>query len=104
MSVSERIKSARLKLALSQAELAASVKISQETISKYERGVRKNISSSVLFEIAAALGVTPEYLQFGTRQRCTHDTVSELCNLVECLPHDAITKLLAIAKSLHKQL
>jgi len=52
MSIGKRIKKARIKLGLSQAQLATTAKTSQETISKYERGVSKSPRSDVMFRIA----------------------------------------------------
>jgi len=65
----QRIKAARIKLGLSQTELAAATKVSQEAISKYERGISKNPRSNIMFKLAVALGETPEFLQFGTGRK-----------------------------------
>lgn len=56
-----RIISERKKLELSQKELADKLKISQKSISKYERGTRRP-SYETLAEMASIFGVTTDYL------------------------------------------
>ena len=105
MSMGKRIKNARTKLGLKQSELAAAVKINQVTISKYETDFTKNPRSNIMFGIAAALGTTPEYLQFGTTQKHIHDTVGGVRKLLDVcvgLSPDAIAKLISVAKTLHE--
>ena len=63
----QRIKAARIKLGLTQTELATVIKVRQEAISKYERGISKSPRSNHMLKLAEALGETPEFLQFGTR-------------------------------------
>ena len=105
MTIGKRIKDTRIKLGLTQVELAQSVEISQEAISKYERSVSKSPRSDVMFRIAKTLRVTPEYLQLGTRQKPIKNTDSEIQNLLDVcngLSTDAIAQLIAMAKSLNK--
>lgn len=59
----ERLKLERTRQSLTQAMLAAKANVDQQLISQIERGDVE--SSSKLVRIALALGVTPEWLQYG---------------------------------------
>lgn len=54
--VGERLKAARLRLGLSQAELGKAMNLSFQQVQKYERGVNR-ISASMLMRAGKALGV-----------------------------------------------
>lgn len=54
--VGERLKAARLRLGLSQAELGKAMNLSFQQVQKYERGTNR-ISASMLMRAAKALGV-----------------------------------------------
>ena len=56
-----RIIDERKKLGLSQAELASKLKISQKSISKYERGTRRP-SYETLLAMSSIFGVSVDYL------------------------------------------
>ena len=58
--IAARVKSRRVQLGMSQSELGRKVGVSFQQIQKYERGANR-IGSSRLHQIAAALGVKPEY-------------------------------------------
>ncbi|WP_312463519.1 LexA family transcriptional regulator [Comamonas sp.] len=60
-TISDRLRRLRLERKMSQAKLAQAAKVSQGTIGNIESGVRGYGESIV--DIAAALGVTPEYLR-----------------------------------------
>ena len=60
----ERIAELRHKCGLSQAELAKPLGLSASTIAMYEQGKREP-SVSILIALAAALGVTIDYLLTG---------------------------------------
>ena len=65
MNLAERVKQERIKLGISQAELAERINTREQMIHKIESGLIKtprNIES-----IALALSTTPEYLLFGKR-------------------------------------
>ncbi len=62
MTIGERIKERRISLKFSQTELADMVKISKQTLYKYENGIITNIPSDKLENIAKKLEVSPTYL------------------------------------------
>ncbi len=62
MTMAEKIKTARLKLHLSKAELARRLHTTTQAIYKYENGIVTNIPTDKLKLLAAELGVTPGYL------------------------------------------
>lgn len=62
MTTGERIKRSREQAGLSQTELAAMIKVSKQSLYKYENDIVKNIPLSVISDLANALGVSPSYL------------------------------------------
>jgi len=62
MTIGERIKKRREILGIAQTELAEKVKMSKQTIYKYENGIITNIPSDKIEAIAKALDVSPGYL------------------------------------------
>lgn len=62
MTVSERIKSRRESLGISQTDLAVAVGIAKQQMYKYEKGIITNIPSDKIEAIAAVLKTTPQYL------------------------------------------
>lgn len=66
-TIQSRLKDARKKSGLTQAEVAALVGISQPTYSQLESGVSK--SSTLLPQLAFVLGVRPHWLATGTGPR-----------------------------------
>ena len=74
MSFGERVRTAREARGWSQKELGRRVGISQQAVAKLER---KGQGSSRVLGLAAALQVSPEWLQFGTGDR---DPTSALGN------------------------
>jgi len=63
-TLAERLKSARIASGLSQAALADRVGISQQSLHRIEIGLRKQPRK--IEKIAHCLGVTPEWLQYGS--------------------------------------
>lgn len=63
MALGKRVKEARDKLGISQAQLAERVGLSQQGINKLEQ--RDSPSSKAIVELAMALGVSPEWLKNG---------------------------------------
>lgn len=61
MRFKDRLKDARLKAGLTQAELAEKVSVTARTIQNYEMGTRKP-NSKIVAALAAALGTTVDYL------------------------------------------
>jgi transcriptional regulator with XRE-family HTH domain len=65
--VGGRIRDRRLMLGLSQSDLADRVgRVSQQAIYKYELGIA-SVSAALLYEIAAALGISVDYFFDGLR-------------------------------------
>lgn len=62
MTVGDRIKHRRELLEISQTDLAKKVKISKQTLYKYETNIITNIPSDKIEDIAKILGVSPIYL------------------------------------------
>lgn len=62
MTIGERIKKRREILGIAQTELAEKVKMSKQTIYKYENGIITNIPSDKIEAIAKALDVSPGHL------------------------------------------
>ncbi len=58
--VGERIRLRRLRLGMTQTELAKAIGLTLQQIQKYERGINR-VSSSRLFDLAGALQVTVGY-------------------------------------------
>ena len=58
-SFADRVKTRRLELELSQAALAKRAKVSQGTVAQIELGL--NQGSGKIVDLAAALGVSPEW-------------------------------------------
>ncbi|CAN7200873.1 helix-turn-helix domain-containing protein [Acidovorax sp. LjRoot118] len=73
--LSDRLKSAREALNLSQTELATRAKVSAGTIGNIEAGTRKNPRD--LLSIASALCVRPEWLLHGLEPRSYKDDQTE---------------------------
>ena len=64
-SVAERIRHARKKAGLTQADLAKACGISRAAVSQWELGTTKSPTSQNIFEIARATGFNPEWLSSG---------------------------------------
>lgn len=62
MTIGERIRKVREEARLSQVELADYIKVSKQTLYKYETGIITNIPSDKIEEIAKFTGVSPAYI------------------------------------------
>lgn len=62
MTRGQRIRKARTDAGISQTELAAKIKVSKQTLYKYENDIITNIPSDKIAEIAEICDVTPNYL------------------------------------------
>lgn len=62
MTIGERIRNQRELIGITQTDLANKVKISKQTLHKYEKNIITNIPSDKIEEIAKVLDVTPAYL------------------------------------------
>jgi transcriptional regulator with XRE-family HTH domain len=62
MLIGDRIKNLRVKMNITQSELAKSINSPKQTIYKYENNIVTNIPSNKIEKLAAALNSTPAYL------------------------------------------
>lgn len=62
MTVGERIRKQRELLGISQTELAEKIKVSKQTLYKYEKNIITNIPSDKIEEISKILDVSEVYL------------------------------------------
>ncbi|WP_425477033.1 helix-turn-helix domain-containing protein [Cognatiluteimonas weifangensis] len=65
MQLGDRIKSARERACLSQAELASQSGITQQSLSNLERGKSRSLNGDALLQMARALGCSPDWLVYG---------------------------------------
>ena len=72
MTVGDRIRQQREIVGFSQTELAEKVKISKQTLYKYEMNVITNIPSDKIEDIAKCLSVSPAYIM-GWEDNLTND-------------------------------
>ena len=61
MKIGDRIKEIRTRCGMSQVTLADKIKVSKQTLYKYENGVITNIPSDKIEAIADVFGVSPAY-------------------------------------------
>lgn len=67
MSKGSRIKALRESAGLSQVELADAIKVSKQTLFKYENDIITNIPSDKIEEIARICGSAPSYIMGWTK-------------------------------------
>jgi len=81
MALANRIKDARIRAGLSQAELARRCGVSPSLLCNLENGKIKSLPHSTLLQMSKTLGESPEWLTFGnghtkpssTRSKFEHD-------------------------------
>lgn len=102
MTVGDRIKKQRELIGLSQVELAEKVKISKQTLYKYENNVITNIPSNKIEEIARIIGVSPGYLM-GWEDNLTEESADLIPDIMsDSVLLEHIKKLISLSKE-HKQ-
>ena len=62
MAIGDRIKAARKAKDLTLEELASALKLSRQTLSRYENGIISNIPSDKIEKLAEVLNTSPAYL------------------------------------------
>lgn len=62
MTVGDRIRMKREELGISQTELAEKIRVSKQTLYKYEKNIITNIPSDKIMKISEVLGVSEAYL------------------------------------------
>jgi transcriptional regulator with XRE-family HTH domain len=103
MTFGLRIRELRKKMKLTQAKLASLAKVSQATISDYERNVTTKHRADELMRIAAVLQTTPEYLLDGTGPENIKDATSDQEALIDTfnqLNQNSRAALIAAAKAM----
>lgn len=103
MSLGKRLRELRMERGWSQAELARRAGVSQPTISTYETNPKTEYRAHVLFKIAAALQVSPEYLRTGRGPVNISDLKAnnlELLQEIDSLPEDKKALLLSVVRSM----
>ena len=93
--IGERIKTARKRVAMSQAELAERSGVKQQMISKLES--KRADSTSGIVALATALGVTPEWLQTGKESRARSETqqITKVSTLDDKTPEELLKIIVA---------
>lgn len=89
MTLADRIKDARIRAGLSQAELARRCDVSPSLLCNLENGKIKSLRHSTLLQMAKILGKSPEWLTFGNghtkpssaRSKFEHDFLVDFHNL-----------------------
>ena len=100
-AIGNRIKSARNKKGLTQAQLAEMLQVSPEYISRLERGSTK-ISLPTLVEVAGHLTVTPSSLLDGSTTAESNYALGEFTEILNGLSAEKRRLLLEIAKVVSK--
>ena len=98
MTVGDRIKYRRNELNITQVDLAEKVKISKQTLYKYENNIVTNIPSNVLEVIAYHLDVSPSYLMGWDLSLEETDTDELIEFLLDRTFYDHIKKLRSLSK------
>ncbi len=102
MTVGDRIKRQREFLGMSQVDLAEKVKISKQTLYKYENNVITNIPSNKIMDIANALEVSPGYLM-GWEDNLTKENADLIPDIMsDIVLYEQIRKLMSLNKE-HQQ-
>lgn len=82
MGIGDRIKACRKACDMTLEEVAAQVKLSRQTLSRYETGVIKNIPSDVIERLALVLKTTPGHLMgWDDEEKPAPDDEDELAQL-----------------------
>jgi transcriptional regulator with XRE-family HTH domain len=101
-AIGSRIKSARNKKGLTQAQLAELLQVSPEYVSRLERGGTK-ISLPTLVEVSGLLSVSPSSFLDGSTTAESNYALGEFSEIVRGMSPDKRKLLLEIAKVLIKE-
>lgn len=83
MSVGDRIRSRRIELKISQSELAKLIRVSKQTLYKYETGIITNIPSDKIEAIGRVMNCAPGYFMGWTD--ITGQTLSSYSAIIDAL-------------------
>ena len=102
MTVGDRIRKQRELLGISQTELAEKIKVSKQTLYKYEKNLITNIPSSIIEEISKVLNVSESYLMGweDNLNKENSDLIPDILSDKKLLDH--IKKVMCLNKE-HKQ-
>lgn len=102
MTVGDRIRKQRELLKISQTELAEKVKISKQTLYKYEKNIITNIPSDKIEELAIVLHVSEAYLM-GWEENLTEQNANLISDILsDSILFEHIKKLMKLNK-IHQQ-
>lgn len=90
-TLGQRIRAARIRMGMTQEELAEALFVEKSTISYYEND-KKEMRASGLAEIARVLKTTPNYLLGYTEDN--NDFLSEALSLLEGIKDETVKKVL----------
>lgn len=96
MTLTEKLKEARIKAGLSQKELANILDMNLRTYGSYERGER-DLSTAILLKICKALGVSSDYLLGRSSLQINMENSKKVFNLTD-FEQSAIIKYRALDK------
>lgn len=103
MTVGDRIRKQREKLGISQTDLAKNVKISKQTLYKYETNIITNVPSNTVQNIAEVLNVSPAYLMGWVEDNLTEENADLIPNILsDSALIEHIKKLMKLNKE-HRQ-
>lgn len=103
MTVGDRIRKQREKLGISQTDLAKNVKISKQTLYKYETNIITNVPSNTVQNIAEVLNISPAYLMGWVEDNLTEENADLIPNILsDSALIEHIKKLMKLNKE-HRQ-
>ncbi len=94
-----RIRDARIKAGLTQAELGDSIGVGFSAIHKYENGLVVNLKRDTIAALADALDVSPAYLMCLDNQDDISPARKKLLDAVENMSEEEIKKLLRVIEA-----
>lgn len=83
MEIGEKIKQARLKLGMSQAELGEKLGVQRSAVSKWEKGQVVNIKRSTLLNLSKHLGISPAELVIDESGTIESDNIDSMQYTIE---------------------
>lgn len=94
-TMGKRIREQRIRLGLTQDQLAKITHIPKPTLSSYEND-RVDIKSSIIAELAEVLGTDPNYLILGEKEEDSNSLTTEICSLINKITDQKIQQVLYI--------
>ena len=94
-TMGKRIREQRIRIGLTQDQLAKITHIPKPTLSSYEND-RVDIKSSIIAELAEVLGTDPNYLILGEKEEDSNSLTTEICSLINKITDQKIQQVLYI--------